>query len=130
MSKKYSLLFIALSLLLIVASYILAYNAKREYKEELKSLKSFEVEAHSLARLKKKFDKKSDQRVINSLNRIKQASKDYKKANSRVLVFENLSPSTFSQLLRKIENSTLIVKNLSIERTTPQNVTLRLEIAK
>jgi hypothetical protein len=130
MSKRDSIIFFLSSLVLILVIYLMANKAQKDYLQSSKDLQKFEVEAKSLAKLKTKFGKKSDERIIKAINRISANSKDFKKSNSRVLVYENLEASPLANILRKIENSTLIVKSLEIKRETPQNATLRLEIAK
>jgi hypothetical protein len=130
MSKRDSIIFFVASFVVLLIMYLMANNAKKEYHESNIDLQKFEVEAKSLAKLKNKFGKKSDERVLKAIDRISAKSKDFKKSNSRVLVYENLEASPLANILRKIENSTLIVKSLEIKRESPQNATLRLEIAK
>ncbi len=130
MSRQNSIIFFLLSILIVSFIYMMSRDAKSEYYSSLSDLKKFEVEAKSLAKLKSKFGKKEDKRVIASLNRISQPSKDFKKSNSRVLVYENLALSTLANMIRRIENSTINIKNIEITRVSDSSANLRLEIEK
>ena len=106
-------------------------NAKKSFFSEKESLELFSKEAKSLTSLKSKFgDKKNVQRTIKTLSRIAPATKDFKKSDVRVLVYENLSTATLGNLVRKIGNSTLNIKKLEINRISETSATLRLEIKK
>jgi len=130
MTKKNTFIF-ALGLIFALAFlYFLANRAKEEYLQSNKELLKYEEEAKSLALLKRKFKKSEDERVIKSLTLISPSSKDYKKSDSRVLVFDDLKASALASMLRRIENSTLRVKSLEIKRNSPDSATLELEISK
>jgi hypothetical protein len=106
-------------------------NAKNAYFQEKEHLELFTQEAKSLAGLKSKFgDKKVVERMIKGLNRITPPSRDFKKSDYRVLLYENLSASTLNTLLRKIENSTLNIKRLEITRQNAHSASVRLEIKR
>ena len=131
MSQKQSLLFFVGAFVFLFVIYIMGNNAKKTYFIEKENLETFEKEAKSLAALKTKFDdKKSIERTIKTLGRITPATKDFKKSDVRVFVYENLALSTLNNLLRKIENSTLNIKNLEINRINESTVNLRMEIKK
>ena len=111
--------------------YMMGNNAKNSYFSEKKNLEGFSREAESLAALKSKFgDKKIMDKTIKTLNRIVRATKDSKKSDSRVLLYENLSITTLNNLTRKIGNSTLNIKKLEITRINDTSATLRLEIKR
>ena len=131
MTQKQSLLFFILAFLVLVMVYMMGNNAKKAFFSQKESLEIFSKDAKSLATLKSKFgDKKNVQRTIKTLTRIAPASKDYKKSDARILVYEDLSTSRLSNLLRKIQNSTLNIKKLEINRLSETKATLRLEIKK
>ncbi len=131
MTQKQSLLFFILAFLLLFMVYMMGNNAKKSFFSEKESLELFSKEAKSLATLKNKFgDKKIVQRTIKTLNRIARATKDYKKSDVRVLMYEELSTATLGNLLRKIQNSTLNIKKLEINRLSETKASLRLEIKK
>jgi hypothetical protein len=131
MSQKQSLLFFLVAFLLLFTLYMMGANAKRDYFREKENLELFAQEAKSLAGLKSKFgDKKVLERTIKSLNRIATPSRDFKKSDIRVLVYENLSSSKLNTLLRKIGNSTLNLKRVEIKRQNANLATVRLEIKR
>ncbi len=131
MTQKQSLLFFLLAFLILVLVYTMGINAKKNFFVEKNNVELFSKDAKSLASLKNKFaDKKSRQRTIKSLERIAQADKDFKKSDVRVLVYENLSVTVLANLLRKIQNSTLTIKNLEIRRQDAAKASLRMEIKK
>lgn len=111
--------------------YMMGNNAKKSYFNEKVNLESFSKEAKSMAGLKSKFSNKTNkERAIKTLARIAAPNKDFKKSDARVLVYENLAASTLGNLLRKIENSTLDIKKLEINRQNATTATLRMEIKK
>ena len=130
MSKRDSIIFTAVALMLIFGVYIAKKSAKKSYQDEIDNLSKFEVEARSLARLKSTIGDEKEKRVILSLNRIKAPSKDIKKGDGHLYLYENLSLNTLSAMLRKIQNSTLIIKKLEIQRVSDNSANLRLEIGK
>ena len=130
MSRQLNFLFMILIVLFLTLFYVMAKNAKKDYNESVVELAHFEEEAKGVSSLKKRFSKEQNERVIRSLLQIAPASKDYKKSNSRVILFENLSASSLASLLRRIENSTLRVRDLSITRVSKDSASLKLEIAK
>jgi hypothetical protein len=130
MSKRDSILVIIASFLALLVMYVMANNIKKEYISNHEDIQNFQKEAKSLGKLKRKFNKDSYEKTIKSLNRISHVTSDIKKADTRILVYENLSASSLSNMLRKIENSTLLIKKLDITRISEQNANLRLEISK
>jgi len=130
MSQKQSLLFFVGAFFLLFMIYMMGNNARKTYSLEKANVESFQKEAKSLASLKTKFDKKSIERTVKTLTRIAAPAKDFKKSDVRVLVYENLALSTLNNLLRKIENSTLNIKKLEINRMNDSSVNLRMEIKK
>ncbi|RUM67673.1 MAG: hypothetical protein DSZ06_00715 [Sulfurospirillum sp.] len=130
MSRRDSLLLILAVFVVLAVLYSLSKNAKEEYIQSIKDISKFEQEAKVLSKLKRKFGKDEDQRVISSLQRISPIASDIKKANSRVISFENLSSTALYSILRRIENSSLRLKSIDIKRVSAQNANLKLEIAK
>jgi len=131
MSQKQSLLFFAAAFFVLFMLYMMGQNAKKSYFLEKVNLETFEKEAKSMGALKNKFgDKKTLERTLKMLTRITPTSRDFKKSDVRVLVYENLAPSTLNSLLRKIENSTLLIKKLEISRQNASTASVRLEIKK
>ncbi len=131
MTQKQSLLFFLLASLLVGLMYSMASRAKGDFFAQKERLELFSKDAKSLAALKSKFaDKKSKQRTIKRLEHIATASKDFKKSDARVLVYEDLSANVLANLLRKIQNSTLAIKKLEIDRQSAAKATLRLEIKR
>lgn len=131
MSQKQSLLFFIAAFFVLFMVYMMGNNAKNAYFNEKENLESFTKEAKSLAALKSKFgDKKNMDKTIKTLNRIVRVTKDFKKSDARVLLYENLSTITLNNLTRKIGNSTLNIKKLEITRINDTSATLRLEIKK
>jgi len=131
MSQKQSLLFFLAAFSLLFVVYMMGNNAKKTYFSEKDTLETFSKEAKSLAALKSKFgNKKVIDKSIKTLGRIAPTSKDFKKSDVRVLIYENLTVSTLGNLIRKIGNSTLNVKKLEITRLSESSATLRLEIKR
>jgi len=130
MSKRDSMIYIFVALLLIGLLYITKRSVKTSYQNELSNLTKFEIEAKTLSKLKRSIGKDKENRAISSLNRISTPTKDIKKGDSHLYIYENLSLSTLSAMLRKIENSTLIIKKLQIVRNSSNSANLRLEIGK
>jgi len=131
MSQKQSLLFFVAAFFVLLMVYMMGQNAKKSYFTQKESLEIFEKEAKSMGALKNKFgNKKALERTLKTLTRITPASRDFKKSDVRVLVYENLAPSTLNSLLRKIENSTLLIKKLEINRKNDSTASVRLEIKK
>ena len=131
MSQKQSLLGFVVALLLLLLVYAMGNNAKKSYFNDKEDLALFQKEAKSLTGLKSKFaNVKANERTIKTLTRIAPLSKDFKKASTRILIFENLASSTLANLIRKIENSSLEIKRLVINRQNSSTATLRLEIKK
>jgi hypothetical protein len=131
MSQKQSLVFFFAAFIVLFMLYMMGQNAKKDYFSAKEHLETFEKEAKSMTALKEKFgNKKALDRTLKTLSRIAEASRDFKKSDVRVLVYENLAPSTLNTLLRKIENSTLLLKKLEVTRINDSTATLRLEIRK
>jgi hypothetical protein len=125
-----SLILIA-SILLFMVTYFKLKEIRDEVNDRKSYLMNFERESKDLIKLKRKFDDKSVQnRVISTLNRISTPAKDMKKGDSRVLVYENLSPTSLNQFLRKLQNSTLKIKRVEIDRLSQTNATVKLEIKR
>ncbi len=131
MSLKRSILFLFALVLALFLLFMMGQNAKKSYEKEKENIEIFAQEAKSLSTLKRKFgDKKAFSRAVSTLTRIAKPSKDYKKSDVRILLFENLAPSTLNNLLRKIENSTLLLKKLEITRQNSATASVRLEIKR
>ena len=68
--------------------------------------------------------------ALSSIKRIKTPSKDFTKADSRILEFEELDKRVLNQLIKKIQNSTLEIRKLDIIRESASSAKLRVEIKK
>ncbi len=130
MSKRTLLLMALLSVVILGISYTMTQRAKSDYLESAQRLVAFETKAKVLKQLKRRFDKQATKRTLEMLARIAPVQNRIPKANSEIFVYENLSASTLSRLLRKIENSALQIKNLELKRVSEAGVNLRVEIAK
>ena len=130
MSRQMSLIFMIVLASILMIFYAMAKNAKEEYHTSAKNLVQFEEGAKKIYKLKRKFSKDQNERIIKSLLQIAPASKDYQRSGNRVVLFENLSVSTLASLIRRVENSTLKIKELAITRLSKDSATLKLEIAK
>ncbi len=131
MSQKQSLLFFVVASLLLGLVYVMGTNAKRAYMVEKGRLESFTKEAKSLSTLKERFaNNQNRERTLKMLHRIVAPSKEFKKSDVHVFVYENLAASTLNNLVRKIENSTLEIKRLEIDRINEASATLTMEIKK
>ena len=131
MTQKRFLLFAALSLVVLLFTYIQKERAKDAYMSQKEDLLVFEKEAKELGGLKSKHkNKKVIQRTISTLQKIKTASKDFTKSDSRVLEFDDLDKQILNQLIKKIQNSTLELRKLDIIRESESLAKLRVEIKK
>ena len=126
-----NLLILIALLLVLVITYSMLSSIKREYDETKESLITFKEEAKVLGGLKRKFNSKDlTKRTIASINRVINPAKDYQKGESRVLVYENLAPSSLNAILKKVENSSLKLNVLKVKRLSATNATLTLEIKR
>ncbi len=130
MSKRTLILVALLAVVVLGISYTMAQRAKADYLASAQALSAFETQAKALKQLKQRFDKHASKRTMETLSRIAPVQNRIPKANAEIFVYENLSASTLSRLLRKIENSSLQIKNLEITRVSDAGVNLRVEIAK
>ena len=131
MTRNRFLIFVALGLVLLLFTYIQKERSKDAYISQKEDLLIFEKEAKELGGLKSKHkDKKTTQRAIASLIKIKTTSKDFTKSDSRVLEFDALDKRALNQLIKKIQNSTLEIRKLDIIRESESVAKLRVEIKK
>jgi urate oxidase len=123
--------FLALATVLLFFVYIQKNRAKESYLSQKEELLLFEKQAGELAKLKSKHkDKKVTERLITSLLKIKTPDKDYKKADSRILEFNDVDKNILNRLIKKIQNSTLEVIKFDILRVDESKAKVRLEIKK
>ncbi len=128
MTKNRIFIFIALSAVILLFTYIKKENAKLSYIDQKKEILIFEKEAKELGVLQNKHkDKKSLKKLIKTLIAIKSPTKDYKKTNVRVLEFENINKRVLNRLLKKIQNSSLELRKLDIIRQTDSEAKVRVE---
>lgn len=131
MTQNRFILFAALCFVLLVFVYVKKEGAKDDYLAGKKELLAFEKEAEELASLKNKYkDKKVAARLISSLEKIKTPSKDLTKSDTRVLEFEDLDLRVLNRLIKKIQNTTLIISKFEIIRESDTSTKLRVEIKK
>jgi len=131
MSQKNILLFALVSLLAILVVYNMKQNAKAEFVTQKEQLVTFENEAREIGQLKKRFaDKRANRRLLETLKRIAKPSKEMDKSKEKILEFERLNAQKLNALLRKIENSSLKIKRLTVRRIDDLHANVRLEVAK
>ena len=131
MSQKNILLFALVSLLAILVVYNMKQNAKAEFVTQKEQLVTFEKEAREIGQLKKRFaDKRANRRLLETLKRIAKPSKEMDKSKEKILEFERLNAQKLNALLRKIENSSLKIKRLTVRRIDDLHANVRLEVAK
>jgi competence protein ComGC len=131
MSQKNIILFAIVSVLLLLLVHNLKQNAKEAFLMQKGQLVTFEKEAKEIGQLKRRFsDKQANMRTLNTLKRISKPSKEFDKGKKKVLEFDQLTVQKLNALLRKIENSSLKIKRLSVDRIDDLHAKVRLEIAK
>ncbi len=131
MSQKNILLFALVSLLMLLVIYNMKQNAKATFLSQKEQLVTFEKEAKEIGQLKKRFaDKRANRRLLETLKRIAKPSKELDKSKEKILEFDQLNAQKLNALLRKIENSSLKIKRLTVNRIDDLHAKVRLEIAK
>ena len=131
MSQKNILLFTVVSVLMLLVIYNMKQNAKATFLSQKEQLVTFEKEAKEIGQLKKRFaDKRANRRLLETLKRIAKPSKELDKSKEKILEFEQLKAQKLNALLRKIENSSLKIKRLTVNRIDDLHAKVRLEIAK
>ena len=131
MSQKNILLFAVVSLLMLLVIYNMKQNAKATFLSQKEQLVTFEKEAKEIGQLKKRFaDKRANRRLLETLKRIAKPSKELDKSKEKILEFDQLNAQKLNALLRKIENSSLKIKRLTVNRIDDLHAKVRLEIAK
>ena len=131
MSQKNILLFALVSLLMLLVIYNMKQNAKATFLSQKEQLVTFEKEEKEIGQLKKRFaDKRANRRLLETLKRIAKPSKELDKSKEKILEFDQLNAQKLNALLRKIENSSLKIKRLTVNRIDDLHAKVRLEIAK
>ena len=131
MSQKNILLFAVVSVLMLLVIYNMKQNAKVTFLSQKEQLVTFEKEAKEIGQLKKRFaDKRANRRLLETLKRIAKPSKELDKSKEKILEFDQLNAQKLNALLRKIENSSLKIKRLTVNRIDDLHAKVRLEIAK
>ncbi len=131
MSQKNILLFALVSVLMLLVIYNMKQNAKSTFLSQKEQLVTFEKEAKEIGQLKKRFaDKRANRRLLETLKRIAKPSKELDKSKEKILEFDQLNAQKLNALLRKIENSSLKIKRLTVNRIDDLHAKVRLEIAK
>lgn len=131
MSQKNILLFAVVSVLMLLVIYNMKQNAKATFLSQKEQLVTFEKEAKEIGQLKKRFaDKRANRRLLETLKRIAKPSKELDKSKEKILEFDQLNAQKLNALLRKIENSSLKIKRLTVNRIDDLHAKVRLEIAK
>ena len=112
----------------LIFLYMITNGIKKEYKKEKESLVNFEVEAKELKTLTQKYDnKKNVYRFINNLKKSYHVVNEFKKRDLLILEFDNLNKVSLNSLVKKIQNSSLIIKKLSIFKNS-NKANLKIEI--
>jgi hypothetical protein len=131
MSQKNILLFALLSVLLLFMVYRMRDDARDAFVSQKEQVSTFEKEAKEIAMLKKRFsDKKGTKNALERLKRIATPKKEFVKGKSKILVFDQLDTAKLNALMRKIANSGLVIKHLTITRIDDLHAKVRLELAK
>jgi hypothetical protein len=131
MSQKNILLFALLSVLLLFMVYRMRDDAREAFVSQKEQVSTFEKEAKEIAMLKKRFgDKKGAKNALERLKRIAPPQKEFVKGKSKIVVFDQLDTAKLNALMRKIANSGLVIKHLTITRIDDLHAKVRLELAK
>ena len=131
MSQKNILLFVLVSVLILSVIYSMKENAKAVFLSQKEQLATFEKEAIEIGQLKKRFaDKRANKRLLETLKRIAKPSRELDKSKEKILEFDQLNTQKLNTLLRKIENSSLKIKRLTVNRIDDLHAKVRLEIVK
>ena len=131
MSQKNILLFALLSVLLLFMVYRMREDARENFVSQKEQVSTFEKEAKEIGMLKKRFgDKKATKRAFEQLKRVASVHKEFVKGKSRILIFDQLDTVKLNALMRKIANSGLVIKHLTVTRIDDLHAKVRLELAK
>ncbi len=131
MTQNRLILFASLGLILLLFAYIQKERAISDYMTQKEELLVFEKEAKELGALKLKHkNKKSIERTLKTLTRIKAPSKDFTKSTLRVLEFDGLDVRVLNQLIKKIQNSSLPISKLEIVRVDASTAKIKMEIKR
>ncbi len=128
MNRDTMLIIIASLFFLVVVTYTQTKKQKSALAQNLKSLDYIRNEAIGLDRLKKKWkDKKLANKIISQIKNPKTTRND-KSGKNFTLEFENLNRGEVDKISNKVLNSTLKIKEFSINRTNEFNATMRLKV--
>ena len=131
MTRNIVTLFLVLSVMILLFTYIKKEDAKQSYITQKEELLVFEKEAKELGVLTQKYkNKRAIQRLVSSLIKIKAPAKDFKKSDVRVLEFDSLDLQTLNRLIKKIQNSTLDIRKLDIVRESESVAKIKVEFKK
>ncbi len=131
MSQRNILLFALLSLLLLLLVYRMRNEAMEAFISQKEQVATFENEAKEIAMLKKRFgDKKATKTALERLRRIATPQKSFLKGKHRIVVFDQLDSTKLNALIRKIANSGLVIRHLTVTRTDDLHARVRLELAQ
>ncbi len=123
---------IGVALLVTMLLFWWRERAKSELSSQVQAYALFGQKARDIGWLKKKFrDKKWRARQIESLKRIASPKRVTPTSGGERYLFVGLDRVKLERLLRKLENSTLTLRALDIERDEKERTaTLKVEIAK
>ena len=131
MSQKNLIIFTVISVAILLIADSFRKSAYGEYLQKKEQFVLFKKEAKEISALKKRFgDKRNAKKFINMLKRVVHPSSEKSRADSLIYDFENLNNQKLNLLLRKIENSGLKIKELTITRVGPQKARVRLVVLK
>ncbi len=120
------------AVLLVALFFSMRQNAKMAFMEQRGSYVTFEQKARSISWLKEKFqDKKWRRHQIENLKRICAPESVKERTGVEIYTFSDLDRGKLQRLLRKLENSTLLIRKLDIFKEEKGAVaTLVVEISK
>ncbi|NPA81754.1 MAG: hypothetical protein GXO31_03990 [Epsilonproteobacteria bacterium] len=127
MTKNSVYLLLLAAVLFVAVSYVLDFRAKKYYRVHAPEVDRLEVEAKELNELKRMFDRSKTKSFINSLKRLRNPSKDYKRGGVRVLEFSALDKNSLRLIIKKILNSGIKLKTFRVMREK-ERASLYLEI--
>ncbi|OQX72733.1 MAG: hypothetical protein B6D59_07635 [Campylobacteraceae bacterium 4484_4] len=132
MTQKQFGLFLLLSLLLLALLFSMRQHARATFLEQRESFVTFEQKARGLAWLKEKFqDKKWRRHQIENLKRISMPESVKERSGAEIYTFSGLDREKLQRLLRKLENSTLLIRKLDILKEEKRaEASVVVEIAK
>lgn len=131
MTQRHFLLFIALSLVVLIFTFVQKERSKEAYLQAKSDLVLFEQNAKEMGDLKRKFDdKKGVEKFIKSATSIQAPSKTMRKGDVEIVEFDGLDANRLNRLIKRVQNDTVELKKIEIKRSGEASASVRLEIQK